>query len=417
VNKHLLNLLFVAALAAGCESKAPNGGVPERPIPLENKSFSRIWATDLRQGKEDAINAVHVTDQFIFAYRKGGTSSVLDRATGRLLHIDEPKESIQRLHPPVVLKNRIVYPTTTFLEVYDFEGRYIPRATKVTDELDKPFSQELPFPIHSDAVGSGNLLFFGADFPGSGRAVEVDMTRPYVPALWTLMEPGSSISAAPALVKDVIFVASDNGKVAAVATDTRDPIWTLDKGVFGTYGGVFANLVADATGVYIASTDTKLYCLTRTGGKVKWQFFANVPLREPPVLSKDLVFELVPGTGMVAIDKTELATSKNPTYNRAPRWIAPNAAQFVSEDDTYVYLRSFDNDVMALDKKTGEQKFSSRRTDLAVFGVNTKGDGIIYVATSEGRVMAVKPVLTAGQVGEIVLVPVAMPEQAMAAAR
>lgn len=415
MKNHLLNVLLAAVLGAGCAAKTPNGGVPEVPLTLENKSFSRQWATDLRHGNDDPIINVHVTDQFIFAYRQGGTSSVMDRATGRLLHIDEPKESTQRFHPPVVLKDRIVYPTTTYLEVFDFAGRYIPHATKVTDELDKPFSQALKFPIRSDVVGLGKLVFFGADFPGSGRAVEVDMTRPYVPDVWTLMEPGSSVSAAPALLKDIVYVASDNGKVAAVATDTRDPIWTLEQGVFGTYGGIVANLAADQTGLYIPSTDTKLYCLQRTGGKVKWQFFAGVPLRDGPVLTKDLVFELVRGTGLVALDKIEVATAKNPTYNREPRWVASNATQLVSEDDTYVYVRTTKNQILALDKKTGQPKFSSRRNDLAAFGINTKGDGIVYVGTTEGLVIAVKPVLTPGQVGEIVLVP--LPEVPIAAAQ
>ena len=414
MKKHLLNFLCAALLGAGCAAKPPNGGVPEVPLRLENKSFSRQWTTDLRGGSDNPITAVHVTDQFIFAYRQDGTSSVMDRATGRLLHIDEPKEARQRLHPPVVLKDRIVYPTTSFLEVYDFDGRYIPHATRVTDELDKPFSQELKFPIRSDVVGLGKLVFFGADFPGSGRAVEIDMTRPYVPDVWTLMEPGSSISSAPALLKDIVYIASDNGKVAAVATDTRDPIWTLDQGVFGTYGGVMANLAADQTGLYIASTDTKLYCLQRTGGKVKWQYFASVPLRDGPILTKDLVFELVPGTGLVAIDKTEVPTSKNPTFNREPRWVAPNATQLLSEDDTYAYVRTTKNQVLAIEKKSGEPKFSSRRSDLATFGTNTKGDGIIYLATTDGVVISVKPVLTPGQVGEIVLAP--MPEQPIAAA-
>ena len=395
-------------------AKAPNGGVPEVALKLENKSFSRHWATHLSAG-HNPITAIHVSDQFIFAYRQDGTSSVMDRATGRLLHVDEPKEAKTHFHPPVVLKDRIVYPTTTYLEVFDLDGRYIPHATKVTDEIDKPFSQELKFPIRSDAVGIGKLVFFGADFSGSGRAVEIDMTRPYVPDVWTLMEPGASIPAAPALLKDIVYFAADNGKVAAVATDTREPIWTLDKGVFGTYGGIVANLAADQTGVYVASLDTKLYCLQRTGGKVKWQYFAGVPLRDGPVLTKDLVFQFVPDTGLVAIDKTEIPMSKNPTFNREPRWVAADATQILSEDDTYAYVRTTKNQVLAIDKKSGQPKFSSRRNDLTTFGTNTKGDGIIYVATSDGMVISVKPVLTPGQVGEIVLVP--LPEQPLASAR
>ncbi|HSU68652.1 MAG TPA: PQQ-binding-like beta-propeller repeat protein [Tepidisphaeraceae bacterium] len=413
--KHLVTSLFGLALLAGCaKTSSETGGVSAQPVSLKNKSFATQWGTDLAGGERNAVTAVHVTDKFVFAYREDGTSYVIDRGSGRLLHVDEPKDSTQRFHPPVVLTDRIVYPTTVYLEVFDLSGRYVPHATKPTDELDKPFSQELKYPIRSDVVGVGKTVFFGADFPGSGRAVEVDLTRPYVPEMWTLMEPGSSVSATPALVKDIVYVAAENGTVAAVATDTREPLWTLPKGVFGTYGGVIANLAADATGVYIASTDTKLYCIQRTGGKVKWQYFAGVPLRDGPVLTKDLVFQEVPGTGLVAIDKNQAATPQKPTYNRDARWTAGNAVKMLSEDDNYVYVQTTDNQIAALDKKSGEQRFLSRRNDLAIFGQNTKGDGIVYVATRNARVMAVRPVLTPGQVGELVLAPVAQPALALA---
>jgi outer membrane protein assembly factor BamB len=413
LNKHLLILLAAVLLGMGCSHPAPPSFSTE-PRPLPNPSFTRQWATSLRAGGSDPVTAVHVSDSFVFAYRRDGSVSVMDRATGRLLHVDHPREAAQRIHPPVVLKDRIVYPTTTYLEVYDFAGRYIPHATKVSDELDKPFSQALNVPIRSDAVGAGKQLFFGADFPVAGRAVAIDMTRPYVPEFWTLMTPGSSVSGAPALLKDVVYVAADNGKIAAVATDSREPIWPLEQGVFLTYGGVVANLAADQMGVYVASLDTKLYCLQRASGKVRWQYFAGTPLKEGPVLTKDMIYQMVPGQGLAAIDKNPAAGSKNSGTNRDARWTAGDAAAFASEDDNYTYVRTFGNQIAAIDKKTGRQRFVSNRNDLVAFATNTKGDGMIYVATAAGRIMAVRAVLHPGEVGELVLVPAA-PEPIAAA--
>jgi outer membrane protein assembly factor BamB len=407
VKTPLLILLSLAGLLAGCASSNPQISVENNPQPLPNKSLARQWATELNtKDNTSPVTGIYLSDQFVFVYRQDGTSSVLDRPTGRLLHVDEPKDGVVRMHPPVVLKDRIVYPTTTYLEVFDFAGRYIPHPTHATDEFDKPFSQSLKYPIHTDVVGVGRLVFLGADFPGSGRAVAVDMISPYVPDLWELMIPNSSISATPALLKDIVYVASDSGQVMAVAAETRRPLWALEGGIFQTHGGVVAALAADQTGVYIASTDTKLYCIKNVGGVVKWQYYSGVPLTDGPVLTKDYVYQRVSGVGLVVIDKLEVATAKNPTYNREPKWIAAQATQFLAEDDTYAYLRSTDNQIVAFDKKTGQQKFTSKRNDLIQFAQNTKGDGMMYVATNGGRVMAVKPVLAPGQVGEIVLAPV-----------
>lgn len=409
MNKHLLSLLCGLVIGMGC-ARPPEPGFNENPQPLENPSFARQWGTDLSHGNDDPVTSIYLSDQYVFAYRRGGSSSVMDRATGRLQHIDNPKDGVQALHPPIVLKDRIVYPTTTYLEVFDTDGRYIEHPTKPTDELDKPFSQSLDFPIRSDAVGLGKQVFFGADYQGSGRAIGIDMTKPYVPEIWTLMTPGSSVTAAPAVLKDVVYIASDNGKVAAVATDTREPIWPLDQGVFGTYGRVDANLAADQTGLYVASTDTKLYCLQRAGGRIKWQYFAGAPLHEGATLTKDMVYLYVPRTGLVAINKNDVAKG----INREARWTAADARQFLSEDEHYVFVRTTGNRIAALDKATGEQRFVSKRPDLVAFATNVKGDGIVYVATQGGRIICVRPVVHPGEMGEVVLAPVPSSPIAMA---
>lgn len=415
MNKQLMTLLIgAAALVAGCVSGEKSGD-EANPQPLKNHSFASQWTTRLGGAGSDPITALHVTDQFVFAYRRGGTSTVIDRSSGRLLHIDEPKDGSVRMHPPVVLKDRIVYPTTTYLEVFDLKGRRIPHPTRPTDELDKPFSQNLPSAIRSDAVGSGKVVVLGADSSGGGRAVEVDMTRPYVPELWTLLEPGAGVPAGPTIVGDIVYIAGANGRVAAVTLENRTPLWGLESAEFVTYGPIVANLAADDTGLYVASMDTKLYCLVRSNGKVKWQYFAGAPLSDAPVVTKDLVYQTVPGVGVAAIDKVQPITSQSPTYNREPRWVAADAAQFLSQDDNFAYVRSNDNHIVALDKKTGKPAFTSERNDLTAFAVNTKGDGMIYVASDAGEIIAVKPVLQPGMVGEVVMVPA--PRQTVAMAR
>lgn len=416
MSKHLLILtLAAAALVVGCTPK-PAAVAPT--VALDAKTFARQWATDLQGGGNTPVTAVYPVENYVFVYRQDGTSTVIDRTNGRLLHIDTPRGGSVRMHRPVLLKDRIVYPTTTYLEVYDVSGRYIPHPLRTTDESDKPFSQNLTYAIRSDAVGTGKFVFFGADFRSSGRAVEVDMTRPYVPDVWTLMTPGSSVSAAPALGKDSVFIASEDGKVTAVTIDTRTPVWSsTNTGMFETFGGVVANLAVDASGLYVASTDTKLYCLHEKTGRVNWQFYAGQPLRTEPALTKDLVYQAIPGRGLAALEKSApAAVAPSSSSNRTPRWIAADAERFLSSDDTYAYVATSDNHIVALDKKTGEPRFSSRRNDFTRFGVNLNGDGMIYVADGNARVMSVRPILRAGSVGELVMVPVASPAASAVAA-
>ena len=410
MSKHLLMLMLAAVTLtiAGCTA-------PPKPTyktePLTARTFARQWATELADGASNPVNAVHVVDKYVFAYRQDGSSSVMDKATGRLIEVDHPKGGSVRLHAPVILRDRIVYPTTTHLEVFELGGHYVPHPLRPTDETDKPFSQELSFPVRSDAVGFGKLVFFGADFRSSGRAVAVDMTRTYVPDVWTLMTPKSFVSSTPALSKDAVFFASERGLVTKVSIEDRKPLWSLPEGQFGTYGGVVADLVLDPSGLYVASTDTKLYCLAEASGRLKWQFFAGESLREAPAVTKDLVYQVIPTRGLAAIDKNIGSDASN---SRSPRWVAAGITRFIAQDDTYAYATTSDNHIVALDKATGQERFRSRRNDFAAFAVNTSGDGMIYVADDNARVTAVKPILQSGAAGEVVFDPTPVLPLAMA---
>jgi hypothetical protein len=77
------------------------------------------------------------------------------------------------------------------------------------------------------------------------------------------------------------------------------------------------------------------------------------------------------------------------------------ATRFLAEDDQYAFLLGKGNSVVAVDKKTGEVKFTSRRSDLVAFAQNTT-DGVIFATTKAGRVIAAVAVKHHGEVGELV---------------
>jgi outer membrane protein assembly factor BamB len=167
--------------------------------------------------------------------------------------------------------------------------------------------------------------------------------------------------------------------------------------VFKTGSAIVADLAVDEQTLYVASTDTKLYALNRNNGRIQWTYHGGAPLRTSPAVTTDMVYQYVRGRGVVAIDK------RAGKFNREPLWVAGDATQFLAQDETNAYVRRRDNAIVARDKKTGEVKFTSQRRDLDVFGTNTmSNDGVVYASTREGRVIAVRPILRAGVIGEVV---------------
>ena len=406
-------LAFSCALAlvlvTGCNHDKPAAPEQARALPLQ--SFARQWATDLKL-RGDSVTAVHAREGTVFAYTRKGRVAALGRDTGAVQYWVKVKGGSTRLHPPVVMDQRlafkrsisapkykdqerwevieavpVVFPSATTLEIYDRNnGQYV---TNV----------DLKSAIRSDVVGAGGIVYLGGAYQGAARGAALDITQPYVPVRWEVMFPKGSISASPALRGDAVYFAGENGSVIGVATADRRPLWSLPGGTpeFQTNGPNTADLVADDENLYVASTDTKLYVLNRNNGRIRWQFFAGTALRDAPAVTSDMVYQAVPGMGVAALSKATGAP------DRRPIWVAEDATQFLSQDDRNAYLRRRDGALVALDKKTGQVRFTSERRDLDVVATNTlKEDGLIYAATRKGRIVAIKPILKPGVEGEVV---------------
>jgi outer membrane protein assembly factor BamB len=313
-----------------------------------------------------------------------------------------------------VLKDQIVYATADAIQIYDMHGnlaRTVP----------------LGYTLTSGVAGDKDMLFVAEAYPDGGRLAALDLnllggttydpsihTINAIPKRWEYLVPGAGIVSTPVLLNDAVYVAAENGTIAALATSDREPLWPTDNGVFQCYGSVLADLVVDEYGVYAASYGGMLYCLNPNNGKVRWQYFAPSPLTTDPSATKDLVFEFVPGAGVVAIDKTAASTvdrTKRPTYDRTPRWTAGDCTQFLAEDNKYVYLLRKDHHICACDKDTGKEVFVSKRSDFIAAASNNNygalvgspADSSVYATLSNGTILSINAVTLPGIIGQVVL--------------
>ena len=410
------------ATAAGCGKGPKAQPAADKPLPLQ--SFSRQWATDL-QLKGDTLTSLHVRDTSVFGYTRQGRVASLGRESGNIQYWVTVKTGATSLHPPVVMDERlsfrrpikaakykeeaqweavdatpVVFPTVTTLEVYNrVDGQFVT-------------SVDLKSAIRSDAVGRAGTVYLGEATRGGARGAAIDITQPYSPARWEVMFPRGSISAAPVLKADAVYFAGEDGSVIAVTAADRTPIWPLANGAFKTGGAVAADLAADDDTLYVASTDSKLYALNRLSGRIRWQYYATAALREGPAVTGDTVYQYVRGAGVAALAKG------SGDFNRRPLWVAEDCTQLLSQDERNAYLRRRDGAIVARDKKTGEVRFTSHQK-FNVFATNTlKDDGLIYAATKAGRILAIRPILKPGMVGELVRLEIQEPgRETVAAAR
>lgn len=393
---HLVTLLVCAAglsAVAGCgpEAKVPEPMPAPGPIPLN--SFVRSWAQDLGLPAGDRVKELHVRDSTVYAYSRDGRVIVMARDSGRQQWGTQIRRSDRGgMHPPVELKGRVVVPTSSTLEVFE------------TTEGTLLKSVPLKLAARSDAVGAGDLVFLGGDHANAGRVIAVNVAKKYAHTAWDWMIPKGGLASTPALFEEVLYVGGGDGNVYAVAAETREPLWPLKNSAFPTNGPIVGDVAADESGVYVASTDNNVYVLNRDTGRLKWQYYGGRPLTDGPTLTAQNVYVRVPDAGIAAFSKSEVeADDPQLGSNRQPLWLAAGMTQFLAEDEQFAFLRrEKDNAIVATDKATGEQMFVNNRRDLTHFATNPKGDGVIFAASESNRVLAIRPVLKPGVVGELV---------------
>jgi len=370
--------------AASALSETSAGQVQELPA----GSFAVQWPVRLPlQGRQ--ITHLYLTDSQVLVYTSGARCYWIDRASG---HVNVVAQAAQRpndkLFEPAQLPDRVVIPATHELSVFTPAGKLMHRVP-------------LMYSASSGAVGENQRVFLGMDHPNGGRLAAVNTEeQPYaISPAWELMTFGQ-LSATPAFYDRLIFCGSRDGRVYAVRGEDRAPLWPgLENGVFETGGEILAGLKADRDGVYVASMDTKLYCLRVDTGRVQWVYHAGSALKETstPVLLGDLVLLHVPGDGVVAIERNAKQDI------RKAKWKVDGATQFLAADEDYVYVRGADDRIVAADRQTGQVKFTSQRS-YSQFATNAGGkDSTIYAASADGTVYAIRAVVKAGRFGELAL--------------
>jgi len=385
-------LALLVSLSGGCQTQPPAERVGLIPV----NSLMMQWALPLALDKRhDEIRGLYLRDNTLYVYSQRNLVTAISADGGKPLWAAEVTLDELPLKPPLIVKDRIVFPTGTSLEVHALkDGKPI-------------YSMMTPRSIRSPGAVLGNTVYIGLDYPNGGRLAAMDVSARYATPHWEVMSR-AGIEAAPAVHGNTIYFADANGTIFAV-TEDKAPAWALEHSAFDTDGSIVADLVTDEGAVYAASMDSKIYCLDAATGRVRWQYYSTVPLVDSPVVTSDTVYQPVPGVGVVAIDKAQ------GKLNRDAKWIAYGARRFLSQDEKFVYLLGGDRRVMACDKTTGEIKFRGQRNDFVAFAANTKSP-TIYASTRNGRIVAIMPVTKPGTVGTLVLAPATIIEPPVAVA-
>ncbi len=386
--------LLAAVLSAGAfakdnkdkdKGKAPQPAAPKL-VEVPVNSLAAAWRAELPS--HGALQKMVLDEDRLFCIASDNFCYWVNRNNGTMLAITPVAKAGDRVIDVVSLSDRIGFVSTAKIAFYDRTGKFM---------HDVPLHHK----PSSGAVGYGQLIFMGINHPTGERLSAINTKeQPYeISPEWDLSTK-SEISAKPAVYQGLLFAGDRSGGVYALRTESRGVMWPgLDDGYFKTGGPIFADIFADKDGVYVASADSKLYCLDLLAGKIRWIYYTGRRLDQPssPIATANAVYIYVPEVGLACIDKSVRAEI------RKPKWALEDGRQFLASDEAFSFIRTADNRIAAVNRATGQVKFRSNRGDFAVFATNVNPkDGTVYAGLSNGIIYGIRPVLKPGTVGELV---------------
>lgn len=172
---------------------------------------------------------------------------------------------------------------------------------------------------------------------------------------------------------------------------TRKLIWRYD--ALNNY--CQAAPVVDGNDVIFGAWDTYLYCLDAETGQLKWKWNNGKsrnqlgPGNVVPVVTRERIYIVAPDRYMTAIDRK---TGKTIWRNNEHKY---RESLGCSEDDTRIYAKTMDGELVAVDATTSEFK-KLWVVDLKLGYehapcIVAEKDGIVYAGSRRGLVVAVNP--------------------------
>jgi serine/threonine-protein kinase len=356
-----VGLAVVAATATpafgwGRPPKPEPAPLPAAPAALEAQGMELRWQSSLGLDEGETVAKVWLRGNLVVAATNQKRVYAVDAATGvRVWAVEaaQPHESIQA---PAMADGHLYLATTTRLAAL--------RAAdgQVVASADLGFA-----PVGGIAAADGRA--FVPDAKGWMQAVALAPDT----SGWSRWAEGA-VGSAPVTDAGNVYYANLDGKVFASPLGSRVVVWQHQ-----AEGGIAADLfLTDDDLLLVPSLDYRLYALAGTSGRTLWQYNAGEPLRTAAWADETQVFLVAGQAGLTALDAS----------NGHRQWAWAEGRTFCAADAETVWVRSRGDDLVALGRADGTVRYAVPTRPDAMVVRNETGDGVVYLATPGGRLIA-----------------------------
>jgi hypothetical protein len=212
-------------------------------------------------------------------------------------------------------------------------------------------------------------------FAGTDKRLRALRADDKVQVFEAAAESDSLITSVLAEESFVVF-ATEAGNVIRIAADAPVKQWQFDapKALAGP-------VAYDGESLYIACQDTKVYCLEAARGHLAWNYQTQAILDEAPLPTSSAIYQYVPQTGLIALDKKAGAIL----------WQVEGGTGLLAEFGTKAFVLTKAGVLVAMDNVKKKQLYKIDLGQSLKYATNTI-DSKIYIADTEGRLACLQPI-------------------------
>ena len=223
-----------------------------------------------------------------------------------------------------------------------------------------------PFPV-SSAPAFGDEVVVLASWD---RRVYC-MNREKRVKLWVFI-PIHTVESSPVLAPTLTFVAETSGKLSAYSPADRRALWE-----YKADDAIRVDLVLTANHIIFPAEDLYVHCINRFGGFRSWKFPVRGFVREPVWATDERCYFSAENDALYAID----------LFKGSLIWRVPKGGWPVAVGRANLYIQGPDDEIWAIDKKTGKKVWAVSAKPFTYVARNTDTDRI-YLCSDRGDIYA-----------------------------
>jgi len=371
----------VLAMTVGCAGKpAPTVRPPVDTAVLAKAGLQYYWDAHVELDPGESVKKLWRLDENLYCLTSVHRLVALDARTGIYKWSVTVSEPHKRVFPPTHAEN-VAIPDEpagiwgmthrNSVEVTPFDAVMVNTIDSmlVVDRLTGEVKRRIALDFNANTGGASDGAFF---FVGSARGWYHAIRLFEAVELWW-KGTDSMITAPPVAYRGRLYVASEDGRFYVASIPDKKVVWKRT-----TDGAIVAAFHVDRRGCFVGSEDGRLYAFDLAGGDLWHPFVCQVPLRWPPQVAQNTVFQYAPGENFYAINLS----------NGNQRWTRQTGRRVLTVIDGQVYLLDADNVLLIVDEVLGRVINSLPMTGFDLFVPNTAAPAI-YTGTTDGKLFCI----------------------------